>query len=448
MANYDNLKESVSDAIKTNGNNEITGALLQNTLLTIINTLGKNATFAGIAKLSTNPGTPDGNVFYLAADFGTYNNFKTPSDSVPPNVPLSNDGTQITFFYNSGNGWKNVRVAAPMSLGEVIPTTVFADELIPNGSVAFAKTPGTYKIFENATLASNEVCVFTKSKDAWKQMKFSVGGGGTGGGIGEAPDDGKAYVRRSTEWINIEQTDEYKGLATKSDVDAVTRQINVSLLKTQNTSECYLSARLENKNENVTSECKLFLLRMKRKKRNLGIFDEELGKTKSRKYSGRMWAETGVGLHVGTYDKSKITGDLSEFWPLDTYEWSIASSSSNEIEIIPLFGGRNMNDIEALPAGLHNSLVTYERHSNNIPLGVGRLFDKYVRDMPGNADYSMTGFYFPTYRSLTCATFGVAVYKKRKGINNNKGHDWERISNIAAFKIKHDSNGNVRITIL
>lgn len=74
MANWSDLKASVAKAIKTNGNQEITGAVLQSTLNSIISNLGANAAFAGIATPSTNPGTPDGNVFYIAAE-GTYPNF-------------------------------------------------------------------------------------------------------------------------------------------------------------------------------------------------------------------------------------------------------------------------------------------------------------------------------------------------------------------------------------
>lgn len=74
MGNYEQLKQSVSDVIKTNGNQEITGAILQNVLLSIISTIGVNATFAGIATPTTVPGTPDQNVFYIAGE-GTYANF-------------------------------------------------------------------------------------------------------------------------------------------------------------------------------------------------------------------------------------------------------------------------------------------------------------------------------------------------------------------------------------
>ena len=75
MANYQQLKQSVSDVIKTNGDKKITGAIMQNTLLTIINTIGANMQFAGVADISTNPGTPDQNLFWIASTPGTYVNF-------------------------------------------------------------------------------------------------------------------------------------------------------------------------------------------------------------------------------------------------------------------------------------------------------------------------------------------------------------------------------------
>lgn len=75
MGNYEQLKQAVSDVIKTNGNQEITGEIMQNTLLSIISTIGNDATFAGIAVPETNPGTPDQNVFYIASQPGNYSNF-------------------------------------------------------------------------------------------------------------------------------------------------------------------------------------------------------------------------------------------------------------------------------------------------------------------------------------------------------------------------------------
>ena len=75
MANYATLKAAIQQVVKTNGNNEITGALLQQSLLAMVNSLGNGFLYAGIATPTTNPGTPDQNVFYLASTAGTYSNF-------------------------------------------------------------------------------------------------------------------------------------------------------------------------------------------------------------------------------------------------------------------------------------------------------------------------------------------------------------------------------------
>ena len=72
---WDSLKNSISNVIKTDGNQEITGQVLQSTLNSIVDTVGENATFAGIATPSTNPGSPDGPVFYIAVQAGAYPNF-------------------------------------------------------------------------------------------------------------------------------------------------------------------------------------------------------------------------------------------------------------------------------------------------------------------------------------------------------------------------------------
>lgn len=97
MGNYEQLKQAVSDVIKTNGRQEITGIILQNALLSIISTIGGNAAFAGIATPETNPGTPDQNIFYIASSNGVYSNF---------------DGykleDEIVLFVNESKSWKHV----------------------------------------------------------------------------------------------------------------------------------------------------------------------------------------------------------------------------------------------------------------------------------------------------------------------------------------------------
>ena len=75
MANYNNLKTAIQDVIKANGNQEITGEIMQNALLSMINSLGAWYQFVSVATPETNPGTPDQKVFYIANGKGTYVNF-------------------------------------------------------------------------------------------------------------------------------------------------------------------------------------------------------------------------------------------------------------------------------------------------------------------------------------------------------------------------------------
>lgn len=102
MGNYEELKAAVASVIKTNGNQEITGQVLQNTFTTLISQIGVNATFAGIATPSTAPGMPDQNVFYIASEKGVYNNF---------------NGAKIideaVIFYNDSGTWNHKNIGIP-----------------------------------------------------------------------------------------------------------------------------------------------------------------------------------------------------------------------------------------------------------------------------------------------------------------------------------------------
>lgn len=109
MANWDNLKAAIQDVIKENGNEEITGQVLQNTLLSIVNNLGENATFAGLATPATNPGTPDGVIFYIATQQGTYQYF---------NNLAVNKGETAIFLYKTS--WTKIRVAVMPSVPNVL----------------------------------------------------------------------------------------------------------------------------------------------------------------------------------------------------------------------------------------------------------------------------------------------------------------------------------------
>ena len=75
MSNYNSLKTTIDANIKQNGNQEITGQILNSVLNQMVTTLGTGYQFAGVATTATNPGSPDAKVFYIANGKGTYTNF-------------------------------------------------------------------------------------------------------------------------------------------------------------------------------------------------------------------------------------------------------------------------------------------------------------------------------------------------------------------------------------
>ena len=101
--NYELLKSVIAETIKANGNNEITGSLLQSVLLTAVNTLGEGYQFAGVADEAVIPGVSDAKVFYVAKGPGTYLNF---------NGLVVNEGEIAFFFIPSGqSSWYKAAVS-------------------------------------------------------------------------------------------------------------------------------------------------------------------------------------------------------------------------------------------------------------------------------------------------------------------------------------------------
>lgn len=75
MANNQLLKDAIAQVVKTNGNNEITGQILQDALVSIINQFGAGAIFGGFAVPETVPINGDFISFYVANTNGIYPNF-------------------------------------------------------------------------------------------------------------------------------------------------------------------------------------------------------------------------------------------------------------------------------------------------------------------------------------------------------------------------------------
>lgn len=98
MANYQILKDSIMRVIKQNGNEEITGDLLQQTLIAMVNIIGDGYNFKGLAQSST-PTPVDTNVFYIVNTPGEYTNYG-PNMRVLPN--------EIAIFKYDGQWHKDL----------------------------------------------------------------------------------------------------------------------------------------------------------------------------------------------------------------------------------------------------------------------------------------------------------------------------------------------------
>lgn len=134
MTNWTKLKKSIADVIKTNGNQEITGAIMQQTLMSIVDNVGGNAQFGGVAVPSTVPADTDGSVFYLASTQGTYPNFSG----------IKVDASEMAVFTkNTARTW--VKTSLP------IQHPTIKKPLLIGGNVA-AVTKGTGVVLSVPTL--------------------------------------------------------------------------------------------------------------------------------------------------------------------------------------------------------------------------------------------------------------------------------------------------------
>ena len=75
----------------------VTIGKLEPSIQSLITNISKNASFAGIATPTTNPGTPDGPVFYIASTAGNYSNFG--------GIEISQN--ELAILYKLSNSWSS-----------------------------------------------------------------------------------------------------------------------------------------------------------------------------------------------------------------------------------------------------------------------------------------------------------------------------------------------------
>lgn len=163
MGGYTKLKAAIAAAIKANGNNEITGAIMQVVLNTIVSTVGANRTFVGIANENTNPGTPDSNVFYIAYGAGNYVNFQSGASN------LTVKPGELAILYNGTNNWDKFVIG--MSSDGVIALANTINQINATGRYAYTDTD----IVKGSNTGSQKVRTFLVAGQPYRFTLTPVG---------------------------------------------------------------------------------------------------------------------------------------------------------------------------------------------------------------------------------------------------------------------------------
>lgn len=164
MAKWSDLKAAIADIIKTNGNQEITGQALRNVLNNIISSVGENASFVDVAIPTTNPGTPDGNVFYIACTAGNYANFQSKAGNLTVNPG------ELAILYNEATNWGKSVIG--MSSGGVIALTNITNQINAIGRYEYTDT----SIVKGSNAGSQKVYTFLVAGQPYQFTLTPVGG--------------------------------------------------------------------------------------------------------------------------------------------------------------------------------------------------------------------------------------------------------------------------------
>lgn len=195
MADNSTLKSSIRNVVKTNGDGAITGQNMQDVLISMVDVLGEGYQFLGGCTPSTNPGTPDNNVCYLATEAGTYSNFTGDAITEPTIFyyddswhALSTNGSfaavlRVTDIVNNLNSTSTTKVlgaAQGKILGDILnniagaitegyafmglaATNAAAPTVANDYNVAYlATSAGTYTNLGNLTVAENEIALLER----------------------------------------------------------------------------------------------------------------------------------------------------------------------------------------------------------------------------------------------------------------------------------------------
>lgn len=112
--NYNSLRTAIAAAIKSPADPKISGSILQQQLIGIVNALDLGALYLGMAGPNTTPNA-EANGFYFATQAGTYTNFLNSGATA---ITVSNG--EIALLVRSGNAWAKEHM---MTMPYIDPTT-------------------------------------------------------------------------------------------------------------------------------------------------------------------------------------------------------------------------------------------------------------------------------------------------------------------------------------
>ena len=143
MSNYNSLKATIDANIKQNGNQEITGQILNSVLNQMVTTLGTGYQFAGVATIATNPGTPDAKVFYIANGKGTYEKFG--------GLEVTEDDV-VVFYYDTAWHKVSTGIASNQKL-----TELFSNIITTQDYISYATEAKYYNLKNNIWTESDTI---------------------------------------------------------------------------------------------------------------------------------------------------------------------------------------------------------------------------------------------------------------------------------------------------
>lgn len=135
---YENLKSAIKQTIKQNGNQEITGQLLQSTLINIVNIIGNSGVvFKGVINSASTPEVSENPIFYIneiSRSAQTFSNFGG----------LKTEKNELAIFMKDSNGaWTKLHIGHMHVQPEVTTSDIAAAAVVSTklaiGAVTSAK---------------------------------------------------------------------------------------------------------------------------------------------------------------------------------------------------------------------------------------------------------------------------------------------------------------------